>query len=440
MASHAAVTKRRFAIFRTAYALVLLADLSFLYTHLRLFPTTPSEIRPALLAWLVILVAMIAGFRIAILANYVLCVTIIGVVAPRVGFDQSAADSITISLALIAAAYTILENRLPIRLVLAVFLSAIYIDSGIHKLLSPMWRNGYGVSTPMELPGLLWVNVGCMRYLPSTLFRLLSWGVIGFELSFPGFYFCPKTQVAILFSGIAMHLGIALLYPIPVFSGIMIAIYLGIFPDNFYRWVGPSHLRDVEPPVKGCATSCVRALLPILALWTISTSCLYASILISRSSMSTRARTVNRILYLMNRVFYITTGNATHGVFADRLFREYNYQLRLVGPHETVVPYSKNNLFAWAVRDRTWNDWWKCVQAPWNSAVDRETGLTRWAHFYWPVLRTDERVRIERRPQTVYLNLIRPDLFESNNAVPWRSIGEITSTNDEYHVSLFAQQ
>jgi hypothetical protein len=58
---------------------------------------------------------------------------------------------------------------------------------------------------------------------------------LAFEILFPALYLCRRTRLAAVFCGIALHIGIGVLYPIPVFSGFMLAIYAGLLPESWYR-------------------------------------------------------------------------------------------------------------------------------------------------------------------------------------------------------------
>jgi hypothetical protein len=244
----------RFAAFRVALGVALLADVIHLYIHRSIFSSLQKlqwPIGPMLVPWSIVLVCMIVGYRtrIAVTANYICCVFILGIAAGREGFSQVAGDSVAISLSLLAvilpcgavfAADRMGATESPqssvaaARWVLAGYLCSIYVDSGIHKLISPMWYSGLGLATPMSLPSLVWMNVAWTDWFPALLFRIFGWGVIAFELLFPFFYIWRRTRVVTVLLGIAMHIGIALLYPFPTFSALMIAIYMGLLPDRCY--------------------------------------------------------------------------------------------------------------------------------------------------------------------------------------------------------------
>jgi hypothetical protein len=443
----------RFSAFRVVLGAALLADVIHLYLHRSIFSSLQKlqwPIGPMLVPWSIVLVCMIAGYgtRIATIANYICCVFILGIAAGKEGFSQVAGDSIAISLSLLAvilpcgAVFAV--DRMGVtdspqssvaaaRWVLAGYLSSIYVDSGIHKLMSPMWFSGLGLATSMSLPSLVWMNMAWTHLFPALLFRIFGWGVIAFELLFPFFYIWRRTRVLIVLLGIAMHIGIALVYPFPIFSALMIAICMGLLPDSYYgplrqldKWIATrfgrpwfnDHVGNFRLPLS--SSLAVAA----VVIWGLCIGVRYAP---ADTSYQPARFILNHRLWRVKKLVFATTGVQSHGVFSDGLFLDYRYQLRLIPVNfaSGAVPYSRNGLFDWSVRDRVWEIWWKRAQAPWTPLHDAEFQLATWADVYWHPGAEVVTVRIEGRPQHVELHTIEPALFSRNNAVAWRTIGTI---------------
>ena len=432
----------RFAAFRIILGLVLLADITHLYAHRGLFSSMyPSHlpIAPELILWMIVLVCMIIGYhaQVATIANYVCGAFILGVMAPRQGFLQRASDSVAISLCVLAAVlpcyFMLTVDRFgagrrasstiaSARWLLVGYLSSVYLDSGIHKLKSHIWSAGLGVTTPMSLPSLVWTSTAWMTWFPAWLLRLSGWGVIAFELLFPALYAWRRTRVVALLTGIALHIGIAWVYPIPIFSGLMIAVYAGLLPETWYarlrqvdKWIAlrgrNANLAEPPPASQHCLSLRWPAI--VMVFWLLCLGVVH-------SHMSPLRR--------LQKVILATTGINGYEVFADRLFVPYRYQVRLIPVGETdraAVPYSRDGLFAWSVRDRLWELWWKVTQAPWTPVHESELQLATWAAVYWPLKAAPITVRIEARPQHVELHSVDPTLFSRNNAVAWQEVGSI---------------
>jgi hypothetical protein len=441
----AAEDSTRFAAMRIAFGLVLLADITHLYAHLTIFPTVATWplLRPVLLLWLFVIVSVIVGYRLraAAIANYLFCGFVLGVLAPTGGF--SGADPVAIGLSLLivllpcnAATLDRIGGRRELqpaisaaRWLLAAYLSSIYVDSAIHKILSPMWISGFGVATPMGLANMVWMDTGWLARIPALVLRLVGWSVVGFELLFPLLYVWRVTRFFAVAAGIALHAGIACIYPIPAFSGEMIAIYLGLLPDQCY--VPLQRLDRLLAGRASRAPIAARALWPrltfrgmlvIVALWAGAIALVYAPQFVTN-------RPVWFMLKGARRVSYVATGINSRAVFLDGDFAHYQHQLRIVeidrNGSERIFPYSRNGLFAWEVRDRVWNQWWKNTQGYPVPLGQAEALLGIWGERYWGPVAAPLVLRIDARNQAVAMDRIDTALFSRNAAVAWRNIGEI---------------
>jgi hypothetical protein len=440
----------RFAAFRVMLGVVLLADAAHLYSHRGLFAEDgpgPVPLGLALPLWMAVLCTFVAGVctRAAALANYLCAVSLLG--RPS-AFSQVAGDSILISLSLLAVFFPcgasvsldrwVLHTAGPrrtfaaARWALAAYLSTVYVDSGLRKLHSPLWRAGLGVVAPAGLPSLVWTDTSWLELLPAPVLRLGGWGVIGFELLFPALYAWRRTRTAAVLTGILLHLGIAVIYPFPIFSGLMVAIYAGLLPERCYA---PLQRLDAWAAMRlqTRPRGRVRPHWPRLHVrWRLAS---YAAVVWLLLSVGTYAadRTPDSVLGRawdrMGPVIFATTGILNHGVFDDSLFCDYRYQVRLVNVRASsttpTMPYARDGLFAWSVRDRVWEHWWKRTQAPWVSPREARTRLACWATFYWPPTSGPQEIRIEVRPQAAALDGVDPARFRKNSEAPWRHLGTI---------------
>lgn len=443
----------RFAALRVAFGAVLLADVSHLFAHLSVFPNVHGwPLRPALLLWLLALVFLILGYRtrLAAVVNYLCCAVILGLLAPNGDFQQAAGDAVTIGLALLTvvlpcgAAFSIDRLRkagAPLRIgsagrwALAAYITFIYADSGVHKLLSPMWSSGFGLATPMQLPSLVWIDTGWLTLFPPPLLRVAGWAVVAFELTFPALYAFRITRVPALLLGMGLHLGIGIVYPIPVFGGLMLAIYIGLLPERWYEplrnlemylmGVVARRSRPVQPARSAPRRLTGRMMVSALTLWAAAVALVYAPQFVT-----------NRPLWLalkgLRRMSFVTTGTSNREVFADVLFIHYRYQLRLVGPDGTLLPYSRGNLLNWQIRDRAWDQWWKRTQGPWVPMTEADANLAAWAECCAvpTEVRYPATIRIEGRPQAVEMHAIDAALFLRNNAVAWQPLGVVVLSQD----------
>lgn len=282
---------------------------------------------------------------------------------------------------------------------IAAYLSSIYVDSAIHKLASPMWSHGYGLAAPMTFPSLAWVNTGWMSMLPGWTWHAGGYAVVGFELLFPALYLFRQTRLVALLIGFAMHLGIGVIYPIPVFAGVMLSLYAALLVEWFRR----RGRRNEVPRADGMPRITPR-LVFVFAVWLTAIADVYYPIKPARKAI------------------YMATGISSHAVFEDDGFRGYGYQLRLImdGRGQSAFPYSRGNLLAWDIRDRVWELWWKRSGAPPVLVRDAERHLVAWI-----AAAGVNGARVQARVQKVVLDRVDSGLFAENDAAVWRDVGRI---------------
>ena len=393
----------RVAIFRSGLAIVLFADVAHLWIYRAVFPSlaTTHDVWLIFAIWVASLLTMVFGYKTksSTAFNYLLCMLMFGVLAPAMGFDQGAGDSIALTLSLLATVFAWLPSAKVAGTILPLYLSEVYLDAGIHKLLSPMWRAGSGFTTPLTLPSLVWIHTAWLSWFPAVLLRATGWAVIAFELWFPVLYFLRRTRIFALMAGVGMHVGIILFYPIPIFSGLMLVPYVALLPGYRERIAWPR-----EKKILGLAGALVMV-----------------AVLNFYLAKSVPLRGLGFALRSARRATFVLTGLSGHGVFADELFQRYNYQLRLIANGEPE-PYSRGNQLAIGVRDRTWENWWKKTQGPWVRLPRAEANLEIWASLYWPKAND---IEIEARPQVVDMRAADTSLFSINDRIPWRRVGMI---------------
>lgn len=428
----------RFAMFRIAFSCVLLEDLAHFYLNRTLLADSLFgflPLGPLLLAWICTACFLAIGWRTFqfALLNYIFAVVVLGSGGP---FSQLAGDAVAIGLSLLLLFLPCgdslsldcwREAKRPslhfaaFRWLLVTFLSVVYVDSALYKLMSPMWRHGLGIAAPMGLPSLVWTNASWIEAFPPWLLKVGGWSVIAFELSFPILYAWLRTRTAVVLIGIVLHASIAIVYPFPVFSGLMLAIYAGLLPEAWYKPLArlDDYRRPRLPKTRWLnLRQRYRLMTVCVCLWMILRVGLFAPKLTSDPAFQ-------KYHALAYRVIFSATGITRHAVFSDSLFSGYDYQIRLVADKATF-PYGSDNLFLPVVRDRLWEFWWKRTQAPWVQIGNAQSNLLRCARFF----SSPTTIVIEARPQRVVLEGIDTHLFRENNAAVWRQIGLIAVAPD----------
>jgi hypothetical protein len=116
-------------------------------------------------------------------------------------------------------------------------------------------------------------------------------------------------------AGILMHIGIAVVYPIPVFGWIVVSIYAGLLPERCYRPV-ECFIRTSTPGKPGTLSLSPRMIGGIVIVYALSIAAFYAP-----GYLPIKA---------VRKAAWLSAGIASHEVFAEGAFSRYDYQLRLV--------------------------------------------------------------------------------------------------------------
>ncbi len=115
--------------------------------------------------------------------------------------------------------------------VLQLHLCLVYFFGGFDKALGHTWRNGEAIWKALHLPYFnqgLFIDVDALA--PYTwLFMLMGWAVLLIELLYPLFIWLHNTRKAYLLIIVLLHLGIAVVLNLYLFSAIMIMLNLAAF-------------------------------------------------------------------------------------------------------------------------------------------------------------------------------------------------------------------
>lgn len=113
-------------------------------------------------------------------------------------------------------------------LVCRIQFSLIYLLSGFDKLMSTAWRSGDAVYSITNLE--LFINPHLVIPTNKSLYLLLAWAVILFEIIFPVVIWFKRLRMYALVAGVIFHLAIIFILSLPDFGLLMILLYSLFIP------------------------------------------------------------------------------------------------------------------------------------------------------------------------------------------------------------------
>jgi len=110
-------------------------------------------------------------------------------------------------------------------------LALIYVLSGFDKMTSNAWRTGDAVYSIINLD--YFINPRLSISFNETVYTMLAWAIILFELSFPFLIWFKQFRVYVLVAGITFHIGIIFFLSLPDFGTVMIITYCLFIPEQW---------------------------------------------------------------------------------------------------------------------------------------------------------------------------------------------------------------
>ncbi|WP_253794644.1 HTTM domain-containing protein [Kitasatospora paracochleata] len=135
--------------------------------------------------------------------------------------------------------------------VIAAQVCIVYGSAGLYKVQGGSWENGtalhYVVNLDLFRP---WPALSLMLDSHPMLIAVATYMTVLLQVAFP-FVLFSRLKYIVLTMLLGMHVGIAILMGLPLFSGAMIAADAVFLPDRFYRFPGELWRRTFRPAVAG---------------------------------------------------------------------------------------------------------------------------------------------------------------------------------------------
>lgn len=113
--------------------------------------------------------------------------------------------------------------------ILMVQLATLYLSSGWHKFLSPVWREGNALARFTRDP--LWCTMPAfLCKIPAWVMTLSTWITLLWEMAFPAMMFTARTRYIALAVGVVFHIGTAIFFEIGMFAFYTLCCYVPLLP------------------------------------------------------------------------------------------------------------------------------------------------------------------------------------------------------------------
>ena len=122
--------------------------------------------------------------------------------------------------------------------VIAAQVCILYGSAGLYKVQGGLWANGTALHYVMNLDLFQpWPTLSHMVDSQQMLVAVVSYLTVLVQVAFP-FVLFGRLKYVFVTILLGMHLGIAVLLGLPLFSGAMIVADAVFLPDRFYRFLG----------------------------------------------------------------------------------------------------------------------------------------------------------------------------------------------------------
>lgn len=334
-----------------------------------------------------------------------------------------------------------------------------YLDSVCHKIVSTNWMSGVGIWAPMvktQMTWLPWMDYPIFLNNKFLVFKM-NYLVLVFEMCFIFLFWFKKARVILAVLGVAMHLGILLAFPIPLFALGCASIYLLLLPPGFFRRLQPGSAEKENQSGRDPASGYDRRNVTWICIYLVICSGIQANYMIN---------------YALGKQYAMNPSkngpDESHGENADKNRKAGNLNDRFlvwstkilgIGSHRVFLDHHvNNNRFIWAVvyqkkdgsevwlpvitpeghpgqylRDRIWSRWTAYVM---GSNITLETRLKETANMieFWCTESNNpcnDGHFILKQKRSVTSQSWQKDILSVQYRQPWIDIGLAIKDKDQ---------
>lgn len=442
------------AIFRVAYSLVLLAEVAQMFYFRRLIfdpipflQTTDNSIDYALAAWAAALVCLALGWmtRTACVVNYVMTLLTFSTFHANeyhIDYIYTSLNALLPFVPLSTVWSLDRRGRKPdsddrstvpcgyYYALIIVGLGLPYFDSAIHKLGSPMWRDGLGLWMPASFPQVAWIGAQAV-FDQAWLMKLLSHLTVAFELLFMFVLWWRPARLLLIPIGVGLHLGIGVLFPIPLFAAGVLSLYILMAQVTWPKSTPAAEVSLPLPRRVGSSlvwTGAITAI--IVAAQTVLTARTPLAVQAAETLGVEAARSqATAKLAAWTRWTGPLLGVRIHSVFMHTHFYQHQESLALqfIRPDGTTQTLPISGDADLLSSGRVWVRWTFRVSGPEVELEERRAGMRDYTAFWCQkndVSLSDAEFAIVAKSFAAS-HAWQPDLRRRRAEQPWRRVGSV---------------
>ena len=335
-------------------------------------------------------------------------------------------------------------------------LGMLYLDSIVYKVSGNMWLDGLGFWLPSSLPMIVyqdWSMILNQYYLSLGL----GYGILIFEFVFIFLIWHKRLRWVLWSVGVFLHLGILWVYPIPLFSLVMLSIYSLVLPPEI--WNRLENIRQKSPqnhqiPQENTGVRVFNLKLSrgiLFGCWIMYCGLAQVFWLYEKGISSRYAQKLNlddwmevfhQPIQQFNHFNQFFLGIRTHAMFVEGHFKDYNHIISLTyqdNQEEIWLPLTNPQGQATGINNGfVWVNWTFQVNSPQINRQQLTQGIQKYTAFwaYKHKVALDQATFFIKIKEIASPQGWEKDFLKKQMQKPWRNIGIVQWKDQVCQISL----
>ena len=324
-----------------------------------------------------------------------------------------------------------------------------------------MWLSGLGFWLPSSLPQNARTNLSGLLN-QEFLVRVIGYGILFFEILFLFLIWFRPLRWILILTGILLHLGIGIAYPIPHFSLLMITLYIPLLPAGIWqklRQIFGQHktgyyqevnlAEDRESTRQAAAKSNGIALF-ILYVLVGQFMCMLAAPVVQDFAARNRMQPILTTTQNLFKPFYFVNqkflGIVSHDIFLDKHFAGYDQIINIgyLDKEDKVIflpLFTQTGQPGRYCTGRLWTKWAYRITGVNPDTNKLQTGIKQFTSFWAQQQNIDltKAVFLIHVKKIENINNWEKDFLNRQMQQPWVTAGRVNFRKQQGQITWFPQ-